>query len=84
MKWGIVVLVSCILLLSLPYYAEGKGKCSDPKKEGPCKAYIPRYYYNAQTRKCIKFIYGGCGANGNNFVKLNDCIALCKRSSNAK
>ncbi|XP_072910320.1 actinia tenebrosa protease inhibitors-like isoform X2 [Hemitrygon akajei] len=59
-------------------------KCSDPKKVGLCKAYFPRYYYNAQTRKCIKFIYGGCGANGNNFLKLNDCIAHCERSSKPK
>ncbi|XP_059827447.1 actinia tenebrosa protease inhibitors-like [Hypanus sabinus] len=82
MKWGIVVLISCILLLSLPCSAEGKDKCSDPKKSGPCKAAIPRYYYNAKTRKCEKFKFGGCGATGNNFSKQSDCIALCEKSIN--
>ncbi|XP_059827446.1 BPTI/Kunitz domain-containing protein-like [Hypanus sabinus] len=81
MKWGIVVLVSCILLLSLPCYAEEKVNCSDPKKIGSCKNYFPYYYYNTKTQKCEKFMYSGCGGNGNRFMQKNDCIIRCERSS---
>jgi len=42
--------------------------CILPKQPGLCKAYIPRYYYDSKLGMCKKFIYGGCGANGNNFV----------------
>lgn len=41
--------------------------CDLPKVVGPCDAVIPRYYYNKATKKCDKFNFGGCGANGNNF-----------------
>ncbi|XP_059828536.1 U-actitoxin-Avd3g-like isoform X1 [Hypanus sabinus] len=82
MKWGIVVLISCILLLSLPCSAEGKANCSDPKEIGLCKHSFPYYYYNTKTRKCERFMYSGCGGNGNRFMQKNDCIIQCELRAN--
>ncbi|XP_049267031.1 kunitz-type serine protease inhibitor A-like [Rhipicephalus sanguineus] len=33
--------------------------CYEPKKVGPCKAYVPRYFYNTTTKFCEGFVYGG-------------------------
>ncbi|PRD26467.1 UNVERIFIED_CONTAM: BPTI/Kunitz domain-containing protein [Trichonephila clavipes] len=55
--------------------------CKQKKEAGPCKAAIPRYYYNKKTKKCEKFIYGGCNGNSNNFRTLEDCEAACGRES---
>ncbi|XP_035222092.1 papilin-like [Stegodyphus dumicola] len=51
--------------------------CTLPKDKGPCKARIPRWYYNG--KKCKRFIYGGCGANGNNFETKKECKRACSK-----
>ncbi|KAL1421531.1 hypothetical protein MTO96_023058 [Rhipicephalus appendiculatus] len=52
--------------------------CYEPKKVGPCKAYVPRYFYNTTTKFCERFIYGGCQGNRNNFPELDVCLRTCK------
>lgn len=52
--------------------------CLLPKEEGPCRAYVPRYYYNTTTKTCEPFIYGGCDGNANNFLLLSQCQYTCK------
>ena len=34
-------------------------KCSLEKKVGSCRANIERFYFDAKTKKCGKFVYGG-------------------------
>jgi hypothetical protein len=51
--------------------------CNDPKKVGPCKAAITRYYYDKVDKKCKLFSWGGCDANGNNFLTLAECQKQC-------
>ncbi|KAH3859201.1 carboxypeptidase inhibitor SmCI-like [Dreissena polymorpha] len=51
--------------------------CNLPAVTGPCKADMPRYFYNAHTCHCDKFTYGGCDGNGNRYEKLEDCNAAC-------
>nr|AFJ24821.1 tissue factor pathway inhibitor-1 [Schmidtea mediterranea] len=58
-----------------------KQNCEDPLAKGFCKAYIPRYFYNDTSEKCERFIYGGCGANGNNFKILKDCQDFCEETN---
>jgi hypothetical protein len=51
--------------------------CDQEKEVGLCKAYIPRYFFNKETGRCERFIYGGCGGNSNNFNSEEDCQAVC-------
>ncbi|XP_038153710.1 kunitz-type protease inhibitor 2 [Cyprinodon tularosa] len=51
--------------------------CRLPKKTGPCRAAFPRFFYNVTSQSCSTFIFGGCEANGNNFVSQGECEATC-------
>ncbi|KAF7248458.1 Kunitz-type serine protease inhibitor 1, partial [Varanus komodoensis] len=51
--------------------------CWLPSDPGPCDGYFPRYFYNSASKKCEKFIYGGCGGNKNNFKTLKECERTC-------
>lgn len=48
---------------------------------GPCRAVMPRWYFDSNKRKCVRFIYGGCGGNRNNFESEEYCMAVCKKMS---
>uniref|UniRef100_A0A8C3Y9A4 Amyloid beta precursor like protein 2 n=1 Tax=Catharus ustulatus TaxID=91951 RepID=A0A8C3Y9A4_CATUS len=52
--------------------------CSQEAMTGPCRAVMPRWYFDPNKRKCIRFIYGGCGGNRNNFESEEYCMAVCK------
>nr|ACV66786.1 serine protease inhibitor 2 [Rana chensinensis] len=52
--------------------------CDLPSDSGPCEVYIPRFYYDRETKTCKDFIYGGCQGNGNNFLTKEDCERTCK------
>ena len=51
--------------------------CLLPRNPGPCRAYMPMYYFNAFQDRCEKFIYGGCGGNANRFESLHECRQTC-------
>ena len=53
------------------------GACGLPQMVGPCDAAIPRFWFNASAGRCERFIYGGCGANANNFQSIEECAAAC-------
>ncbi|XP_014456364.1 amyloid beta precursor like protein 2 isoform X1 [Alligator mississippiensis] len=53
--------------------------CSQEAMTGPCRAVMPRWYFDPNKRKCIRFIYGGCGGNRNNFESEEYCMAVCKK-----
>lgn len=54
--------------------------CAQPRDVGPCKAAIQKFYYNANTRRCEQFTYGGCGGNRNNFDTEVRCRQYCRAS----
>ena len=51
--------------------------CALPSTTGPCRAMMPRYFFNSATRKCERFNYGGCAGNANNFETEDSCKSFC-------
>ncbi|XP_070843085.1 kunitz-type protease inhibitor 1-like [Chaetodon trifascialis] len=56
---------------------EKKARCSEPPHTGPCRASHTRWYYDPLNRKCYRFTFGGCDANGNNFEEEKKCSETC-------
>ncbi|XP_021340999.1 papilin-like isoform X4 [Mizuhopecten yessoensis] len=52
--------------------------CKLPKDIGPCRALVPRFYFNQQTERCEQFGYGGCQGNANNFATVDLCRQTCE------
>ncbi|KAI1278370.1 Kunitz-type U19-barytoxin-Tl1a [Halotydeus destructor] len=60
--------------------ANAKGtvpECSLPPDSGECKAEFVRVYFDAMTKKCNDFYYGGCGGNANRFTSFKACYEMC-------
>ena len=55
--------------------------CQQDKDGGPCRAAMPRWFFNKQTQSCEEFLYGGCQGNKNNFRSENDCQLRCSGDS---
>ncbi|KAH7972737.1 hypothetical protein HPB52_016354 [Rhipicephalus sanguineus] len=53
--------------------------CKPTKEIGPCKAGIPRWWFNVKSGQCEKFLYGGCRGNKNNYVNMQECEKSCLR-----
>ncbi|XP_078692876.1 uncharacterized protein LOC144922725 [Branchiostoma floridae x Branchiostoma belcheri] len=51
--------------------------CRLKKRRGPCRAKISRYYYLPSRDTCVKFRFGGCGGNANNFHSWAECMETC-------
>merc|ERR1712218_191036 len=45
-----------------------------------CKAYFTRWGFDPVEKTCKDFVYGGCGANGNNFNSKDECEDKCVRN----
>lgn len=51
--------------------------CSLPRAEGICLGYFVRWYYDVKSKKCKKFVYGGCQGNANRFMTRKECDIAC-------
>ncbi|XP_078102011.1 amyloid beta precursor like protein 2 isoform X1 [Sander vitreus] len=58
---------------------EVKAVCTLEAETGPCRASMPRWHFDMSQRKCVRFVYGGCAGNRNNFDSEEYCMAVCKR-----
>ncbi|KAM4565831.1 kunitz-type protease inhibitor 2 [Odontesthes bonariensis] len=52
-------------------------RCEAATETGPCRAALPRWFYNQKTGSCQSFIYGGCRGNKNNYQSEDSCKATC-------
>lgn len=57
-----------------------KKRCDLKPDKGPCKAIFWHYFFNPETRKCEKFLYGGCEGTVP-FETREDCESLCEKDS---
>ncbi|XP_035533664.1 amyloid beta (A4) precursor protein a [Morone saxatilis] len=55
--------------------------CWANAETGPCRAMLPRWYFDHQEGRCAQFIYGGCGGNRNNFESEEYCLSVCSSVS---
>lgn len=52
-------------------------QCFEPVSRGPCRAFIPQFFFNHQTGMCDCFVFGGCQGNSNKFARLDQCMSTC-------
>lgn len=55
--------------------------CWASAETGPCRAMLPRWYFDREEGRCVQFIYGGCGGNRNNFESEVYCLSVCSSVS---
>nr|XP_026695132.1 papilin-like isoform X6 [Ciona intestinalis] len=53
------------------------GRCREEKLVGPCKARMPRFYFDTNAGRCRLFTYGGCRGNENRFLTPWACRDTC-------
>ncbi|RCN31619.1 Kunitz/Bovine pancreatic trypsin inhibitor domain protein [Ancylostoma caninum] len=78
----LVFFLLCLIFAIEAKYSPSKlpaRNCNDPIERGKCKASHQRYAYNSEKRKCERFRWGGCDANGNNFRNMAECRRTCER-----
>ena len=51
--------------------------CSLPFDAGECDGAFPVYSFDAETKRCVPKIWGGCNGNDNRFQTSSDCYAAC-------
>lgn len=51
--------------------------CDLPLEVGTCEGHTARWGFDAKTRRCIEFDYGGCEGNSNNFQTYDECNSSC-------
>uniref|UniRef100_A0A7M4F158 BPTI/Kunitz inhibitor domain-containing protein n=1 Tax=Crocodylus porosus TaxID=8502 RepID=A0A7M4F158_CROPO len=74
----------CLFWANVISLSEKPTYCFMEQDAGICRGYIPRFFYNKDSRLCEKFWYGGCLGNQNNFRSLNDCQRTCQDSCNSR
>lgn len=70
---------SCVLPEHCPSQAVEKS-CSGEAETGLCRAYFPSWYYDTTSGTCKRFVYGGCGGNGNRYASEEECLQACAAS----
>jgi hypothetical protein len=49
--------------------------------KGPCEKSLKRFSYDSKERKCVPFLYSGCGGSTNRFLRQDRCEKICKKLS---
>ncbi|XP_058452778.1 kunitz-type serine protease inhibitor HNTX-03141017-like [Malaya genurostris] len=59
-------------------YGVKNDKCKLPVRKGVCRALLPRWRYDPESKTCHEFTFGGCDGNANNFLTYEKCMDTCK------
>ncbi|CAD7079096.1 unnamed protein product [Hermetia illucens] len=78
MKVFLLILLLISIIATAFSGSINRDMCSQPAQAGRCFAYMERYHYKSDINECMKFIYGGCGGNNNNFMTREACEVACK------